>query len=140
MKKILLILSLIIIAGLAVKAQDDGADDRIRDKMREYIQKRMDLTKNEAEKFTPVFIRYFREWRTTLRDYGKGPKTDLLQKIVEVRLKYRPEFKEILGEKRSNEVFDHQEKFIQELRTIRKERIQNKPNVRPQRVQNLSPI
>lgn len=140
MKKILLILFLILIAGPTVKAQDDGADDRIRDKMREYIQKRMDLTKNEAERFTPVFIRYFREWRTTLRDYGKGPKTDLLQKIVEVRLKYRPEFKEILGERRSNEVFDHQEKFIQELRTIRQERIQNKPNVRSQRVQNLSPI
>jgi hypothetical protein len=129
MKKILYILTLCFLTSFAAQAQDEGADDRIRDKMREYIQKRMDLTKNEAEKFTPVFIRYFREWRTTLRDYGRGPKLDLQQKIIEVRLKYRPEFKEILGEKRSNAVYDHQEKFIKELREVRQERLQNRPRV-----------
>jgi len=125
--------------AVSVKAQDDGSDDKIRDKMREYIQRRMDLTKNEAEKFTPVFVRYFKEWRTTLRDYGRGPKLDLQQKIIDLKLRYRPEFREILGERRSNEVYKHQEVFIQELKKIGGERIERMKN-RPQRVQKLDPI
>ena len=58
--------------------------------MREFIQKRMDLTRNEAERFTPVFIRYFREWRTTLRDNGKGQKLICYKELVELRISYRP--------------------------------------------------
>ena len=126
--------------AVSAKAQDVGGDDKIRDKMREFIQRRMDLTKNEAERFTPVFVRYFKEWRTTLRDFGRGPKLDLQQKIVDLRLRYRTEFKEILGEKRSNDVFQHQEKFIQELKTIRQERIQNRPAGKPERIQKLDPL
>jgi hypothetical protein len=141
MKKIFYILTLFILAGFVAKAQDDGADDRIRDKMREYIQKRMDLTKNESEKFTPVFIRYFKEWRTTLRENGRGPRLDLQQKIIDLRIRYRNEFKEILGEKRSNDVYEHQDKFIRELKTIQQERrIQNRPNVRPERTQKVNPV
>jgi len=127
-------------ATVSVKAQDDGADDRIRDKMREFIQRRMDLTKNEAEKFTPVFVRYFKEWRTTLRDYGRGPKLDLQQKIVDLKLRYRTEFKEILGEKRSNEVYKHQQEFIKELDNVRQERVKDRLNNKPQRIQRLSPL
>src|SRR6185436_2425339 len=139
MKKILYILTFFIMTAVSVKAQDDGSDDKIRDKMREYIQRRMDLTKNEAEKFTPVFVRYFKEWRTTLRDYGRGPKLDLQQKIIDLKLRYRPEFREILGERRSNEVYKHQEVFIQELKKIGGERIERMKN-RPQRTQKLDPI
>ena len=57
MKKLVYILSLFLFTGFVAKAQDDGADEKIRDKMREYIQKRLALTKNESEKFTPVFVR-----------------------------------------------------------------------------------
>jgi putative component of toxin-antitoxin plasmid stabilization module len=139
MKKIFYILTLFILSGFTAKAQDDGADDRIRDKMREYIQKRMDLTKNEAEKFAPVFIRYFREWRTTLRDNKGGDRLILQQKIIELKLKYRPEFKEVLGEKRSNEVYKHQDIFIKELDNVRRERIKERINNRPQRTQKVNP-
>jgi len=141
MKKIFYILTLFVLSGFAAQAQDENADERIRDKMKEYIQKRMDLTKNEAEKFTPVFIRYFKEWRTTLRENGKGPRLDLQQKIIDLRIRYRSEFKEILGEKRSNDVYEHQDKFIKELKTIQQERrIQNRPNERPQRIQKVNPV
>ena len=63
MKKFLLILTLALLAGFSSKAQNDD-NDKIRDKMREFIQKRLDLTRNEAERFTSVFIRYFRESET----------------------------------------------------------------------------
>jgi hypothetical protein len=139
MKKLVYIVSLFLFTGFVAKAQDDGADERIRDKMREYIQKRMDLTKNEAEKFTPVFVRYFKEWRTVLRE-NHGPKLDLQQKIVDLRLRYRTEFKEILGDKRSNEVYEHQEKFIKEIRIIGRERLQNRQNNKPPRTGKVQPL
>jgi hypothetical protein len=139
MKRFLLILTLLIFTKASVNAQDDGGEDKIRDRMREFIQKRMDLTKAEAEKFTPVFIRYFREWRTTLRENKGGDRLILQQKIIELKLRYRPEFKEILGEKRCNEVYKHQDDFIREIDQLRRER-RDRINNKPVRVQGLSPI
>ena len=137
MKKILFILSLFLITSHAVLAQDD--DDRIRDRMREYIQQRMKLNQNEAEKFSPIFIRYFREWRTTLRE-NRTDKLILQQKVVEIRLRYRNEFRDIVGDRRCNEVFEHQEKFIRELKNIREERMQNRqgPKSRIRSLQKFS--
>jgi hypothetical protein len=127
MKKLLFILTLVLLSGFTARAQDDEYD-KIRDKMREFIQKRLNLTRNEAERFTPVFIRYFREWRQNLRE------PDILlreQKITEVKIRYRTEFREIVGEKRSNEVFRQQKIFIDNLQKIRQEQIRNRKDDRP---------
>ena len=97
--------------------------------MREYIQLRMRLTRGEAERFTPVFVRYFNEWRNTLKE-NRTDRLILQQKVVELRLRYRGEFKEIIGDRRSNEVFEHQERFIKELKNLRQERIQNRQGPR----------
>jgi hypothetical protein len=121
MKKFLLILTLALLAGFTSKAQGDD-NDKIRDKMREFIQKRLNLTRNEAERFTPVFIRYFREWRQTLQE----TRSDVLirqQKIVDLRIRYRTEFRDIIGEKRSNDVYKQQDIFIREIREMREEQI-----------------
>jgi hypothetical protein len=136
MKKILFILSLFFVTANALLAQVDG-DEKIRDKMREYIQQRMRLNKGEAEKFTPIFLRYFREWRNTLKE-NRGDVLIRQQKIVELRLRYRNEFKDIIGEKRSNEVYQHQEIFLKELQTIRKERTENN-RVPKTRIRDISP-
>lgn len=136
MKKILLIMSLFFVTSNALLAQDEG-DEKIRDKMSEYIQQRMNLNKAEAEKFTPVFLRYFREWRTTLRE-NRTDKLILQQKIIDLRLRYRTEFKDIIGEKRSNDVFGHQDRFMRELKTIRQERMQNRQGLKD-RIRYLSP-
>ena len=132
MKKFLLILTLALLAGFNSQAQDDDDNDKIRDKMREFIQKRLNLSKNEAEKFTPVFIRYFREWRQNLKE------PDILirqQKEAEVKIRYRTEFREIVGEKRSNDIYRQQKIFIDNLKKVRedqiKARINNQPNKKP---------
>lgn len=120
-------MTLVLVSGLTVRAQDDEYD-KIRDKMREFIQKRLNLSRNEAERFTPVFIRYFREWRQNLRE------PDILlrdQKITEVKIRYRTEFREIVGEKRSNEIFRQQKIFIDNLQKIRQEQIRNRKDDRP---------
>lgn len=135
MKHFLLILSLFFVTSVRLFAQDDQDDDgneKIKDKMNEYIQKRLDLTKEESTKFTPVFLRYFKEWRQTLRTY-RGDKLELQKQVVDLRLRYRTQFREIIGERRGNQVFDHQEQFIREIRDIRRERMRNNPNLRPQR-------
>ena len=85
MKKILLILTLALLAGSASQAQDDE-NDKIRDKMREFIQRRLNLSRNEADRFTPVFIRYFREWKQTLQD-NRGDGLVGQQRILELRLR-----------------------------------------------------
>jgi hypothetical protein len=100
--------------------------------MREFIQKRLDLSKDEAQKFTPVFIRYFKEWRQNLKE------SDILlrrQKITEIQIRYRTEFREIVGEKKSNEIYRQQKIFIDNLQKVRddqiksrREKIQNKPS------------
>ena len=121
MKKNLLILTLFFVTTSVLHAQDeDGDNDKIRDKMTEFVQRRLNLNKNEAEKFSPIFLRYFKEWRTTLRNF-KSDRLILQQKIVELRLRYRTEFKDIIGEKRSNEVYRQQEVFIQEVKRMREE-------------------
>lgn len=136
MKKILYIISLFLITSNTLLAQND--DEKIRDKMSEYIQQRMRLGKNEAQRFTPVFLRYFREWRTALKE-NRTDRLILQQKVVELRLRYRNEFKEIVGERRSNEIYENQEKFIRELKdVIKQERMQNRQNPRS-RLRQLSP-
>ena len=127
MKKIFLILTLALLAGFTSKAQ---GDDKIRDKMREFIQKRLNLTRNEAERFTPVFIRYFREWKQTLQEH-RADGLVRQQKIIELRLRYRTEFRDIVGEKRSNDVYKQQDVFIREIKEMREEQIKARRADRP---------
>ena len=130
MKNIFLILTLVLITGFSVSAQNDY--DRIRDKMQEYIQKRLNLSQKEAERFTPVFVRYFSEWRQTLKDNRE----DVLvrqQRIAELRIRYRNEFRDIVGEKKSNEIFRKQEEFIIGVQKMREEQIKNRRENRPEK-------
>ncbi len=127
MRKILLILSLLFVTGFSfAQDDDDHGNEKIRDKMNEYIQKRLNLSKDESKKFTPVFLNYFKEWRQTIRS-NRGDKLVLQQKVVDLRLRYRTQFREILGEQRGNQVFNQQDRFIQELKTIRDRRGGNRP-------------
>jgi len=133
MKRFLFILSLIFLTASPLLAQDDDDDgnEKIRDKMNEYIQKRLNLTNDEAKKFSPVFLKYFKEWRQTFRQY----KDDALlrrQKVVELQLSYRTQFRDMLGEQRGNQVFARQDDFIRELKSLRRERQQSNP-IRPLR-------
>ena len=78
------------------------------------------LSKSEAQKFTPVFARYFRDFAQTHRQ-NKGDRLILQQKVIELRLRYRGEFKQIMDEQRANKVFQYEDKFRQEVIRIIKE-------------------
>jgi hypothetical protein len=134
MKRLLTIFSLFMLTGIQLLAQqEDNANEKIRDKMSQYIQERLSLSKTEAEKFSPVFLKYFREWKMTLRESKGEPVLLRQQKIVDLRLRYRDQFKEIIGEKRSNEVFDHQQHFIQGMKDLQRERLEKNGGDRPRK-------
>jgi hypothetical protein len=136
MKKVLIILGLCLFTSLTLFAQDeenDNANEKIRNKMSEFIQRRMNLNKAESERFIPIFFRYFREWRTTLKE-NRADKQLLQLRVAELRIKYRPEFKEIVGERRCNQIYDHQDMFIRELIDIRKDQLQRRPGLKRNRM------
>ena len=124
---------LTLVPGLSVLAQTTDAEEptaqesKIRDRMQEYIQSRLNLSRGEAEKFTPIFVRYFREFAQTHRSF-KSDRLVLQQKIIDLRLRYRTEFRQIMDEKRANQVFKHEDDFrkeaIQIIRENRRERME----------------
>lgn len=123
MKNYLIILMLLF-SGFVMKAQDndEGKADKIRDRMSSYIQEKLGLSKDEADKFTPVFVRYFREFRQTHRDY-KDDKLILKQKIIDLRIRYRTEFRTIMTEQKANKVYVFEDQFRKEaIDIIQKQR------------------
>jgi hypothetical protein len=126
MKKIFFILGLLIFSGITVMAQDGGINDndKMQGKMKEYLQKRLGLTKNEAEKFGPVFGRYLVELRKSHHDFSDPLIRQ--QRIAELRVRFRDEFKPILGEQRAGKVFVAEQEFLQratEILNNRRERL-----------------
>jgi len=137
MKKILYIL--IFALGLQTAfAQDEGPGEiKLREKMIEYIQTKLSLSRAEAEKFQPVFINYFRELKRTNHDYkGLGRPLELQQKLLEVRMRYRDQFKPIIGEQKSNEVFTHERDFLKSVRQEINERRQDRIDGRADKRKN----
>lgn len=124
MKKWITILFLFFVPGFAVLAQNEETapqEGKIQERMRTYIQERLNLSKNETEKFIPVFVRYFREFAQTHRENRKD-KLILQQKIVELRLRYRGEFKQIMDEQRANKVYVYEDEFRKKALDIIRER------------------
>ena len=135
MKKWLIILLLTLAPGAALLAQTDTDDPapqegKIRERMQQYIQDRLSLSSREAERFTPVFVRYFREFAQTHKMY-RGDNLILKQKIIDLRLRYRTEFRQVMDEQRANKVFKYEDEFRREainiIRENRRDRLDNKP-------------
>ena len=127
MKKLIYIFIFFITIGTISYAQDNPQGDggKLQQKLTEYIQDKLGLSKEEAQKFGPVFLDYFKELRKTNQDF-KGDRLVLQQKIVELRLRYRDQFKPIIGEKRSNDVFIYEHQFVDEVKKVQQERLENR--------------
>ncbi len=136
MKKILYMLGFLLAFAGASFAQDDGKNgEKVRERMREYLQKRLNLSNAEADRFGPLYLEYFTELRKTTHQY-KGDRLVLQQKIVDLRLRYREQFKKVVGDKRSNDVFIFERDFVDEVKKIRQERSQNPNEGRPGKRKN----
>jgi len=118
--------------GFAQADTDNDNDNggRLQERMREYIQKRLNLTKGESERFSPVFMRYLLELRRTHREYKTDAPMRQL-KVAEVRVRFRTEFRQILDEQRANRVYEIQQEFEQKIiQEIKNRRLENRPRPR----------
>jgi hypothetical protein len=131
MKKGLIIMFIFLLRSFVLIAQNEEAgppsqESKIQERMREYIQDKLGLSKSEAERFTPVFVRYFREFVQVHRAF-KPDKLLMQQKIIELRIKYRAEFRQIMDETRANKVYRYEDEFRQEAIRILKENQRERP-------------
>ncbi len=137
MKRIAYILIFVFsLSSVSFAQDDDDAGGKLRDKMIEYIQTKLGLSKTEAERFQPVLLDYLREERSTKQQF-KQDRLILQQKIVDLRIRYRDQFKPIVGEARSNAVFQHERDFIEKAIIERNERLQNRPDGRANKKSGL---
>lgn len=123
--------------GSVTFAQEvDDAGGKLRDKMIEYIQTKLSLSKAEAERFQPVFLEYLKDMKNTKQQFG-GDRLILQQKIIDLRIRYRDQFKPIVGEARSNAVFQHEREFVEKAIKERNERLQNRVDSRANKKSGL---
>jgi hypothetical protein len=119
MKRFFLILSFALTSCTVLFAQDDSPDEdntgRLRERMQQYIQKRLNMSKSEAERFSPIFLRYITDLRKTHRE-NRTDRPVLQLRIAELRVRYRNEFKQVLDEQRANRIFLHQREFEDKVR------------------------
>jgi hypothetical protein len=117
-------------SALAVHAQDENDDKggKIRDRMVEYIQDRLNLSRGESQKFSPVFLRYFQEFRQ-IRQQNRDDRLVLQQKVIDLRIRYRDQFRQMMDEPRANKVFVYEDEFrrkAMEILEIRRDRLGEK--------------
>ena len=129
MKKYFIIWCLCLFTGVAVFAQEEEpADDKggkLQQRMKEYVQKRLGLSKAESERFSPIFLRYIVELRRTHRE-NKADKPMLQLRVAELRIRFRNEFRQIMDEQRANKVYEYQREFENKIRQEIQERRQEK--------------
>ena len=104
---------------------DNSGVGRIREKLVQYVEDKLALTRDETSRFEPIYMNYLRDLRNTNQEY-RGDKLVLQDKVVELRLRYRDQFKPIIGDKRSNEVFVHEREFVKQAREEMQTRLQGR--------------
>lgn len=140
MKKYLLILFVSLFSSFAGFAQDDDPPEdgggKLLERMQQYIQKRLNLTKTESEKFSPIFLRYITELRRTHRE-NRGDRPMLQLRVAELRVKFRDQFRQVMDEQRANRVFQHQKEFEEIIKN--EIRIRNQERRRGPRTRAVGP-
>jgi hypothetical protein len=126
MRKILLIIFLCISSAYFCNAQVKDSDDINTVKIA-YITNQLNLTPTEAQQFWPIYNRYFGEVKKAQQD---SPDDVVVfgEKLVNIRKKYKPEFKNVLGtDDRANKVYVAEAKFIDLLKNELNNRQHKKP-------------
>lgn len=125
----LLLLIFFLASGLLIWAQPPGPpeeqgepDPKLPERMSQYIQTNLEMSETEKEKFDPAFKQYMRDLGKAHRE-NRGDRLVMQQQMIELRLRYRKDFRQWLGDKRGDRVFLEEEHFRQEvMRMIRDRR------------------
>ena len=130
MKKVYVIISYLFLhCYICVgQTQHDSSSSKIEAVRKAYMNKELQLTPEESAKFWPVYNSYFTELRQARKDYLRD-EISFEEKAVEIRKRYKGDFKKILnGDERVNKMFVSEKK----LRDLFKKELQNRQkNKRP---------
>jgi hypothetical protein len=123
MRKLLLIVFLFISTAYICNAQDGNKDkEKIEAVRTAYITNQLNLTPEEAQKFWPIYNRYFSEVKKAQQE-SPDDIVAFQEKLVNIRKKYKADFKGVLGtDERVNKVYTAEAKFISMLRDELKNR------------------
>ena len=114
MKKLLFILLISAFGGGALYAQPPGGNDDAATKAE--IIKRLDITPDEAQKFTPVFDKYQDEWFEAVK-VNKNDVIKRTEEVLKIQKRFKPDFQRVLNsEDRANRVFKAHENVIDKIR------------------------
>jgi hypothetical protein len=117
-KKLTLILVVLININYFCFAQgaEEGYKQKAEAVYNAYITKELTLTKEESEKFWPVYNDYRTEIKSTIKGNGSDP-IELEEKVLNTRKKYKNDFKKVLGsDERVNKLFVAEKTFERILR------------------------
>jgi len=127
MKKYLLILVLSVCSISFLKAQDEiegKRAEKVQALKIAFITQRLQLTSEEAQKFWPVYGQYENDLKSVLGNNRSGDVIDNEEKVLNIRKKYRPEFTKVLGQERMNKLFNAEKDF----RSVLLQRLKNRNN------------
>ncbi len=134
MKKIILLLAFFTGLNYFCYAQP-GRGEKLEALKVAFITKELNLTSVEAQKFWPVYNGYFDELKKA-RQENKQDQLKFEEAALNIRKKYKPEFKKILNndEDRVNKLYRLETEFRDRLRKEMINRQKNKPRFqgRPQ--------
>jgi len=116
-KRLLLILSICINISYFCYSQSDDANFKKAQSLQiAYLTKELALTPDESQKLFPIYNNYVGEIRSLRRDKGND-QIALDEKVLNIRKKYRDDFKGVLGsDDRVNKLFVAEKNFRDILR------------------------
>lgn len=134
MKKIYLSVSFLYLLNYFCIAQPPGSrQDNVEILKTAYITRQLNLTRDEAQKFWPVYNDYFAEIKNA-RISNPNDEVAYEERIVEVRKKYKGDFKRILiSDERVNRLFIAEKNFYDLLSKEQQRRQGKKQGVPPHR-------
>lgn len=116
MKKYILIILISFTGFASVQAQNNDGRVKRFEKVQAlkiaFITQKLELTPDEAQKFWPVYNRYEAELRQViLSNKNGGDAIDNEEKVLNVKKKYRPDFIKIIGQPKTNTLFNAEREF-----------------------------
>jgi hypothetical protein len=115
MKRFLLIMIISFTSFASLQAQEYNREKRTEKILAlkiAFITQKLDLTADEAQRFWPVYNRYETEIRQVMTDNKSvGDAIDNEEKVLNVKKKYKPEFIKVIGQPRTNTLFNAEREF-----------------------------
>lgn len=115
MKHLILIVALSVGSFSVVTAQNDNRQakgEKVQALKIAFITQKLELTTDEAQRFWPVYNRYETEIRQVMTDNKlSGDAIDNEEKVLNVKKRYKSEFIKVIGQPKTNTLFNSEREF-----------------------------